>query len=505
MNDSKTAGKDLSGIKNKAAFALVFIYAAAVFAMNLIRIFDNEFWSDEVYSIMLSRMHLFDMISETASDVHPPLYYLFLMMLRNMLGDHGWVYHLAALIPFAFVLVFILTAVYKRFGFGSALIMITLCGLSENALNYNIEVRMYSLAFMFVLFSFYELLRVLEGKKNASALFILFSLGAAYSHYYALISVAFFYVAILINVIRKKLELKKLYVIYGVTVIGYLPWLVKAVVTLLRTKNDFWMKEIPGIRDLIKYFYLTDNKWYSYAMFVLTFALAAYVIIRGRREKAAGVSDKGADAVGSMETDAAGAGLEKNSSGVSIDSVSVWLICGLSSAVFTCVIGEAVSYIVRPVFTFRFIYPVVSVMWMVLAASVSFLKKKEIAGIVVAAVSLVFFLPGYRFIYTYDRITDKLCLETMEQVSQAIEPGDVLITNDSHMDWMLLDYYVPGHEHEYTEDLDISFDENNSYVLVWSDVLSGDEINILSEKGYEAEPEIIDGLLGDRVNIYRLS
>lgn len=500
MNDSKTAGKDLSGIKNKAAFVLVFIYAAAVFAMNLIRIFDNEFWSDEVYSIMLSRMHLFDMVSETASDVHPPLYYLFLMMLRNMLGDHGWVYHLAALIPFAFVLVFILTVLYKRFGFGSALIMITLCGLSENALNYNIEVRMYSLAFMFVLFSFYELLRVLEGEKNASALFILFSLGAAYSHYYALISVAFFYIAILINVIRKKFELKKLYVIYGVTVIGYLPWLVKAVVTLMRTKNDFWMKEIPGIRDLIKYFYLTDNKWYSYAMFVLTFALAAYVIIRGRRKRAAGVSGKDADSVGSSGTGGDGAIIALSS-----DTASVWLIAGLSSAVFTCVIGEAVSYIVRPVFTFRFIYPVVSVMWMVLAASVSFLKKKEIVGIIITAVSLASFFHGYRYLFIYDRITDELCVDTMERVPQVISPEDILITNDPYMDWMLLDYYVPGHEHEYTEDLDISFDENRSYVLVWSDVLSGDEINILSEKGYEAEPEIIDGLLGDRVNIYRLS
>lgn len=500
MNDSKTAGKDLSGIKNKAAFALVFIYAAAVFVMNLIRIFDNEFWSDEVYSIMLSRMHLFDMVSETASDVHPPLYYLFLMMLRNMLGDHGWVYHLAALIPFAFVLVFILTVLYKRFGFGSALIMITLCGLSENALNYNIEVRMYSLAFMFVLFSFYELLRVLEGEKNASALFILFSLGAAYSHYYALISVAFFYIAILINVIRKKFELKKLYVIYGVTVIGYLPWLVKAVVTLMRTKNDFWMKEIPGIRDLIKYFYLTDNKWYSYAMFVLTFALAAYVIIRGRRERAAGVSGKDADSVGSSGTGGDGAIIALSS-----DTASVWLIAGLSSAVFTCVIGEAVSYIVRPVFTFRFIYPVVSVMWMVLAASVSFLKKKEIVGIIITAVSLASFFHGYRYLFIYDRITDELCVDTMERVPQVISSEDILITNDPYMDWMLLDYYVPGHEHEYTEDLDISFDENRSYVLVWSDVLSGDEINILSEKGYEAEPEIIDGLLGDRVNIYRLS
>lgn len=459
----------------KILHASVCLYALAAFILNLIRIFDNEFWGDEAYSIMLSRMTLAQMLGETASDVHPPLFYSFLMALRNLLGDHGWVYHLAALIPFALVLIFTVTLVYRRFGAGSAFIMITLCGISENAVNYNIEVRMYSLAFMFVLFSYYSLLIVLNGEKKGSLWFVLFSLGAAYSHYYALVSVAFFYLLLLYLVIRKRFELKKLCIIYAATIAGYLPWLIAMLYTFLRTSRDFWMTDIPGIKDVIKYFYLADNKWYSYIMFILTFAMVALVTYLERAKK----------------------------SEIQKESVT-WLISGIGAAVFSCVIGVGISHLLRPVFTLRYLYPVISVMWLVLASSVSFIKRKAVASILIAASSLIVFIPGYRFIYTYDRITDRICSETMEQVEEVVLPGDILITNDSHLDWILLDYYVPGHDHILAEDTDIELEAGGSYLLFWSDALTDEETARLNENGYEAVPEVLGGMLGDSVNIYRL-
>ena len=55
---------------------VLYAYAFVLFLINFIRIFDNAFWGDEGFSILLAKMSVHEMIATTASDVHPPLYYL---------------------------------------------------------------------------------------------------------------------------------------------------------------------------------------------------------------------------------------------------------------------------------------------------------------------------------------------------------------------------------------------------------------------------------------------
>lgn len=59
--------------KDKKKYIVVF-YTIILFSLNIVRIFDNNFWEDEAFTIWLSRMNIANMISETAKDVHPPLY-----------------------------------------------------------------------------------------------------------------------------------------------------------------------------------------------------------------------------------------------------------------------------------------------------------------------------------------------------------------------------------------------------------------------------------------------
>lgn len=79
---------------------LLYLYALVLFAMHFVRIFDNSFWGDEGFSIGLAQMNVFEMLQVTAADNHPPLYYLFTQLLYHLLGNHGYVYHLSALIPY---------------------------------------------------------------------------------------------------------------------------------------------------------------------------------------------------------------------------------------------------------------------------------------------------------------------------------------------------------------------------------------------------------------------
>ena len=462
--------KNKNDIKALFIHVTAAVYAFLIFAFNFSRIFDNNFWGDEAYSINLIRKGLIPILTETASDVHPPLYYLLLMALYRVFGARGWVYHFAAIIPFAAVLIFAVTFFYKRFGKEAAFILITLVGFSDNAAIYNVEVRMYSLAFMFVLFSYYSLYRILEDEKNAWIFFVIFSLGAAYTHYYALLTVGFFYLSLLIFTIRKKIELKRFLLICGCTIAGYLPWAVKFLSTFGRTTGSYWMTEVPGIKDIIKYFFLAENKWYSYGMLALTFIMLGFFIYKDRF----------------------------------LTEKSTWLICGVAATLGTVIMGVAVSYAFRPVFTLRFIYPAVSLVWVILAVSISGLKPGKILAPVVVCLSLFFYVPVFMQTCSYERAIDEIRSDTEAVINVNVESGDLIITNGEHLDWTILDYYVPRASHMYSENLNAIPAHTGTTYLFWTDPLTDEEKAVLKLGGKEAVPVMENGLIGNWVRIYRL-
>lgn len=129
------------------------IYAIVLFGLNLVRVFDNNFWGDEAYSIRLAKMSAGEMIQTTAGDVHPPLYYLLLIGAHRLSGGQSWAYHMASILPYGILMVFIMTVIWKRFGKTTALFMVTFASIMNTAVTYNVEVRMYSLAALLMLLS----------------------------------------------------------------------------------------------------------------------------------------------------------------------------------------------------------------------------------------------------------------------------------------------------------------------------------------------------------------
>ena len=205
---------------------ILYFYTLSLFALNFIRIFDNAFWGDEGYTIKLAKMSIEQMINTTAADVHPPLYYLFTQLLYHVLGNHGYTYHLSGLIPYAVILIIACTTVNKYFGKIPAFVLVTMSSIMKNAVVNNVEVRMYSLAAMFVLAAYIALYCIIEKNRVIDwVIFCIMSLGAAYTHYYALISVAFFYLMLIPVVIKNHSCIKRLIISYVATVLAYLPWL----------------------------------------------------------------------------------------------------------------------------------------------------------------------------------------------------------------------------------------------------------------------------------------
>src|SRR5699024_3458358 len=136
-------------------------FAAALFLFNFVRIFDNNFWGDEAFSIRLAQMSVPEMLQATAEDVHPPLYYLFMILGYRCFGNAAWGYHLISVLACAARLAAAFFWVRKRFGTTAFVVFAALSTLMPTAFRNNVEVRMYSFAALFVTLayiSFYEIL-----------------------------------------------------------------------------------------------------------------------------------------------------------------------------------------------------------------------------------------------------------------------------------------------------------------------------------------------------------
>ncbi len=249
---------------------IVAVIAVILFSVNFTRIFDNAFWGDEAYSIKLARESLMKMLQDTANDVHPPLYYVLLMLLFRIFGDYGWVYHLSAIIPYGILLIISCTLFYKEFGKETALLFNVFISFLTYSVFFNIEVRMYSLSAVELVMAFFGYYLIFKDSERISGyvIFTVSSIAAAYTHYYCIVSVSVFYLALLIMFLKKKMLLKRLMAVYVLTIAAYLPWVVIGLSgSVKRTADNFWMTDIPSFQSTFLSIFSAGNLFYSLIIF----------------------------------------------------------------------------------------------------------------------------------------------------------------------------------------------------------------------------------------------
>lgn len=102
------------------------------------------------------------------------------------------------------------------------------------------------------------------------------SLCAAYTHYYALISVAFFYLMLLPLLRRGKEYTKRILLLYGLTVLSYIFWLYVLLKTFKRTNGSWWMTSIATFSECFDFVW--GYKWLSVFAFVLFVAVTVLAL-----------------------------------------------------------------------------------------------------------------------------------------------------------------------------------------------------------------------------------
>jgi hypothetical protein len=476
--------KDIFNIDEHKKKIILYIYAAICFLLNFIRIFDNAFWGDEGFTIRLANMSIPRMLSSTAEDVHPPLYYLIVMGIRYIGGNHGPVYHLASIIPFGIFVCIAATYVRKRFGYIATTILITFASFTTAALTYNVEVRMYSWASLFVFLSWIFILDIMEESRWRDwILFTVFSILAAYTHYYALLAVALFYLMLFIRIIlyhRTRDTLLKLFTSIGLTIAAYIPWLKSMLDAVYNTAGDsYWIQNKPEIRYMLTF--LFESKW---LVLIAAVVILAYFFRQFRTKQKCRTTE------------------------FEFELFGYFCTAGVIA------ISETVSLLVHPVLLARYLFTISSVVWLLFGTAISGLKYRKQIFCFVFAATMFFCIPAYVKLFSYDYQLNQDTAAFEQNV--LLKDNDVILTNRSHFDWTLLDYYYPRTPHALLQNADTnnitemanslaSGKEKEGIWLFWSDPLTKDASASLKVAGYNIEQYYFGRLgNGEKLYVYKL-
>lgn len=463
------------------------IYTIFLFLLNLIRIFDHSFWGDEAYTIKMLDGTVSEMLEVTAADVHLPLYYLIFRAACFVLGSDGYVYHLVSILPYACILVTALTIIWKEFGKEACVILVTLASLMPSAVTYNVEVRMYSWAALFVYLSFLGLYGILiRGRRKDYIFFTICSLGAAYTHYYALVSVAFFYLILMYISVRKK-NIVRCAAVYATAVLGYYPWMRILIRTFQTRSKDFWIQDIPSLKNCAAYLFQMAGGGMSLSV-VFILSMAAVLLYE----------------TGILEINA----VEHKNISISLHirkirmtDFSTWLTAGAVSILGTIMTGVLVSAVFRPLFILRYLYPVSIVAWLMLAVCIARLRYRVFYAIGIVVFILNFALPEYRAVYVKEKAESADLEVVLEATKSQIGKDDMILTNISHFQFTLSDYYYPGITHQMIS-LD-SFDEMEGGIQYWLFLEEGSLEAVVEQE--EADLGLEEIIVNRNFGHYRIS
>lgn len=313
---------------------LFLLFAGTFLLLYLALIGGDSIWRDESYTFAMIKHSYSDIFRITAADVHPPLYYWYLKFLIAPLNYNMAMAKIASILPEMFIIFWGGIQIKQCFSKKTAVLFMLLYFCYPFAMSYSIEIRMYSLASAFVFASAvfaYRFWREDGSIKYAVGL-VISGVGAAYTHYFALVSVCVIYGLLLVALIvsKKKLMVKWMLAV-GFSIVFYIPWLSSFVAQLAyKVENEYWIDEI-GIRTLLVYLYslfrVRGVKIYA-VFFSVSYLICAIWVLRRKSERR-----------------------------------DFWLcLCCLLVPIGTIAVGVLASIAVRPVFVIRYVVPAIPLM-----------------------------------------------------------------------------------------------------------------------------------------------
>ena len=309
---------------------------------------------DEYFTLSLINFNVGDLISITAADVHPPLYYLILKFAMNVFGLFGISPHnlfavrLVSIIPYVIIMIISYVKIRKEYGWLTAgLFMLSLGVMSEFFL-YFLIARMYSWAILFLLVAFIYTKEIFtKGNLKYWMIVTIASVLAAYTHYFAAISAVCLYLIIIYYVLTKnRSQIKNLCISIVTGVLLYSYWISTLLNQLNAIHQGFWVPRIT-IKSLIQDlgYYAYCNNIYFAGIAILILIALIFMYKKQLKEK------------------------------YTLDNF--YLLTGLGVYVGTITLALIVSVTFKPILLARYLMPSAVVLWLAISIMISKIEDKK--------------------------------------------------------------------------------------------------------------------------------
>ncbi len=335
---------------------MMYIISAAMLIYSVYLCFSPDIWYDELFSMEFARRPISEMIRLTAADVHPPLYYIIvhcailigravsgsLSLPATMMGSMGAEIvcaKLASVVPLIIIFIYAVTAVRRKYGpIAGGLFSMAVIAM-PNMAEYSVEIRMYSWVILFITamcihadeFIVRDDQKVIRGLKWGKVFPIfIYGLMACYTQYYAAVAAFAIYLFLVIHSVRKNIwQLGILLISANLTVVLYIPWLSVVFSQVGTVSQNYWILPLTwrSIGGVIKYLILPafTIQWIAYAFAAVLFVLSFITVISNLKNE------------------------------------YMWLC--FMPIIGIVIFGFAVSFIVRPIFVYRYMLPGMGAFW----------------------------------------------------------------------------------------------------------------------------------------------
>ena len=396
-------------------------------------IFNYNIWTDEAFTLTLVQGNLKEIIEGTANDVHPPLYYFYSKLFYDITNGSLWVQKLSTIIPQVGTFVLVATVFRKKFGDVAAFLSILFFACIPCTMEFSVQVRMYSFALFFVtLCGVFAYEAYMDNTKKSWILLIVGALGAAYSHYFAFISVivivGFLFLTILIT--KRKL-LKNWTVSLFCMIIGYIPWISPFITQVTRVRENFWIEKItPEV--IWSYFVWTfDLQLVPGVVYVVMSILVIAGIIMlvqliQKRENA-----------------------------------DITAFLAMLVPAVTAILGIVISLTKSPIYRDQYIFPALMLLAIFFGLALRNINWKWLVPI--CAFFLFIGAVQYKECYRQE-YKSTYVPQTMDFFEQNLEPDDYIVYNWEDFRFIYR-FYFPDDQLVYIEDFDFSKNFNNVWFL----------------------------------------
>ena len=290
--------------------------------------------------------------------------------------------------------------------------------------------------------------------------FFLFSLASVYTHYYALVAIAFLYLMLIIYEIWKRgITWKKTLSVSALLFLCYLPWMVYLLGAFGRTSDDWWLQEVPKISYCIEYLFSSKIS----KVYVLIWGICFMVLMINTYKK-------------------------KVSEGYAY-AVTAGIVCIAG----TIMAGQAVSLIWRPMLQLKYVYVVSGIAWLTFSILLKNLKYEKIVILLILGITWIVGIPNY-YQWTVKELQYTKETNHILNHTQTMQENDILVTNSGHLEWTILEYYYPENECFLEEEIS-AYDLEYGDWLFWNTEL----------EEYE-DKKVAEGAMGpyNYVYVYRM-